>query len=263
MAIALHSGTAPDTDDIAIRRIDLNDLRTALREGWRAFGEKRGDLLFVVLIYPVVALVAALTSANMSILPLLVPLAGGALLLGPSAASGFYELARRRQAGLDAGWSHFFDVYRISTVEPLTGLTALIGTLFLVWLAAAWMIYAATLGAVPIDGVAGFFHAVFATRAGWDMIVFGNLVGLGFAMVVLAMAVVSFPMLIDRPVGMAVALRTSLRVTLANPLTIAAWGMIVVALLVLGALPGLVGLGVVLPVLGYATWHLYTLAVVR
>ena len=89
MAIALHSGTAPDTDDIAIRRIDLNDLRTALREGWRAFGEKRGDLLFVVLIYPVVALVAALTSANMSILPLLVPLAGGALLLGPSAASGF------------------------------------------------------------------------------------------------------------------------------------------------------------------------------
>jgi uncharacterized membrane protein len=77
------------------------------------------------------------------------------------------------------------------------------------------------------------------------------------------MTVVSFPMLVDRPVGVAVALRTSLRVSLKNPVIIAVWGLIVVGLMVLGTIPALVGLAVVLPVLGYATWHLYTLAVVR
>lgn len=95
------------------------------------------------------------------------------------------------------------------------------------------------------------------------MIVIGNLVGLGFAGVVLAISVVSFPMLVDQPVGIGVAMRTSIRVARKNPVTVAVWGLIVVALLVLGSLPALVGLAVVFPVLGYATWHLYTRAVVR
>ncbi|HTH28563.1 MAG TPA: hypothetical protein VL918_08860, partial [Sphingobium sp.] len=83
------------------------------------------------------------------------------------------------------------------------------------------------------------------------------------AVLTLALSVVSFPMLVDRRVSWATAMRTSLRVTYENPITIAAWGLIVVGLLVLGALPALVGLAVVLPVLGYATWHLYTRAVER
>ena len=95
------------------------------------------------------------------------------------------------------------------------------------------------------------------------MIIVGNLVGLGFAILTLAMTVVSFPMLVDQPVGLRVALRTSFRVTWKNPVTIMVWGLIVVALLVLGSIPVFVGLAVVLPVLGYATWHLYTRAVVR
>jgi uncharacterized membrane protein len=95
------------------------------------------------------------------------------------------------------------------------------------------------------------------------MIAVGNLVGLGFAVVVLAISVVSFPMLVDQPVGIGVAMRTSVRVALKNPVTVAVWGLLVVGLLVLGALPALVGLAVVFPVLGYATWHLYTRAVVR
>ena len=95
------------------------------------------------------------------------------------------------------------------------------------------------------------------------VIVVGNLVGLCFAMLVLAIGVVSFPMLVDRPVGIGVAMRTSVRVTRKNPVIVAVWGLIVVGLLVLGCLPALVGLAVVFPVLGYASWHLYTRAVVR
>jgi uncharacterized membrane protein len=116
---------------------------------------------------------------------------------------------------------------------------------------------------VPITDPIAFARAVVSTPAGWQMMIVGNLVGLGFAVLTLAMTVISFPMLIDRPVGLAVAIRTSVRVTAKNPVTVAIWGLSVVALLVLGSIPAFVGLGVVLPVLGYATWHLYDLAVVR
>lgn len=95
------------------------------------------------------------------------------------------------------------------------------------------------------------------------MIVVGNLVGLVFALLTLATSVVSFPMIVDRPVSWITAARTSFRVAWHNPITIAVWGLIVVGLLVLGSLPALVGLAVVLPVLGYATWHLYTRALIH
>ena len=255
-------------EDVEIRTIGLEDLRIALRQGWDDFLNKRGDLLFLGFIYPAVALLAALVTSNSSVLPLAVPVAAGAILMGPAAASGFYELARRKELGLESGWRHFFDAQRGPAADSLMTLTAMLGLLFLVWIMAAWMIVLATMGTVSMGTVSsgtaeGFLQTVFSTRIGWEMMVAGNLVGLGFAILALAMSVVSFPMLVDRPVGVRVALRTSLRVTAKNPVTIAAWGLVVGTLLVLGALPALVGLGVVLPVLGYATWHLYTRAVVR
>ena len=138
--------------------------------------------------------------------------------------------------------------------------------LFALWICAAWLIYLVTLGSTepnPPRSVSVFLQSVFTTSRGWEMVIIGNLVGLGFAILTLTISVISFPMLVDRPVPLATAVRTSWRVTRANPVTIATWGLIVVGLLVLGSLPALVGLAVVLPVLGYATWHLYRHAVVR
>jgi uncharacterized membrane protein len=89
----------------------------------------------------------------------------------------------------------------------------------------------------------------------------GNLLGFFFALVVLAISVVSFPMLVDRPVKAGTAVRTSVRAVMENPVTMAAWGLIVALLLVAGALPFFFGLAVVFPVLGHATWHLYRKAV--
>jgi uncharacterized membrane protein len=75
--------------------------------------------------------------------------------------------------------------------------------------------------------------------------------------VALAISVVSIPLLLDRDVGLAVAVQTSVRAVLTNPLTMLLWGLIVAALLVLGSLPAFVGLAIVMPVLGHSTWHLY------
>lgn len=244
----------------------MQDLRIALRQGWEDFLAKRGDLLFIGFIYPVVIVFVILWASQMPLLPLLFPLLAGSVLFGPALASGFYELARRREAGLDSRWRHFLDVVRGPAFPALFDLTSVTAMLFLGWMVVAWFIYYSTVGQIGPDVIASpaaFLQAVFGTAEGWQMIIIGNLVGLAFAVVTLAVSVVSFPMIIDKRVNWGIALRTSFRVAWNNPVTVAAWGLIVVALLLLGALPGLVGLAVVFPVLGYATWHLYTRAVVR
>src|SRR3546814_11774980 len=105
MAMAHPSQAASAGKDISVRTITFDDLRIALRQGWDDFLAKRGDLLFIGFIYPIIVALAIMSASQMSILPLIFPLVAGALLLGPAFASGFYELARRREAGLDARWS--------------------------------------------------------------------------------------------------------------------------------------------------------------
>jgi uncharacterized membrane protein len=110
--------------------------------------------------------------------------------------------------------------------------------------------------AVPAS-VIGFATEVLTTPAGWTLIVVGIAVGFLFAALVLTISVVSFPLLLDRDVGPTMAVVTSVRAVVANPVPMAAWGCIVAAGLVVGSLPLFVGLAVVVPVLGHATWHLY------
>ena len=95
------------------------------------------------------------------------------------------------------------------------------------------------------------------TAKGTQLIIVGNVIGFVFAALVLVISVVSFPMLVDRDVSAGTAVRTSVRAAIENPIPIALWGLIVAVGLLLGALPFLLGLAIVLPILGHATWHLY------
>ena len=108
-----------------------------------------------------------------------------------------------------------------------------------------------------------FLQDVLTTDRGWTLIVVGVLVGFCFAALALAISVVSFPLMLDRDLGLVPALDASLRVTRANPLAVAFWGLIVAVALVLGSLPLFFGLAVVMPVLGHATWRLYRKAIER
>ena len=121
-----------------------------------------------------------------------------------------------------------------------------------------------TLGAEHPGGLNDFVQRLFATPRGWAMIVLGNLAGFGFAVAALTLSVTSFPMVVDKPgVDPVTAVETSMSAVRENTGVMAAWGLRVAGLLVLGALPAFLGLAVVLPVLGYATWHLYTRVVER
>jgi len=258
------SPDAIDTEALpAVRRIEPAQLRRALRLGWDDFLAKRGDLLFVGVLYPLVGLLVAVVTVGDRLLPLFFPLVAGLSILGPLVAAGFYEIARRRAEGDEAGWSHFMDPLQPGRRHGVLAIGAMLIVLFFGWLLIAWTLYEATLGRLQPQGVEGFLRALFTTPEGWTLIVLGNAAGAVIAALTLALTVVSVPMAVDKPVSGVAAVRTSIRAVSANPGVMLRWGLIVAALLVAGTIPLFIGLAVVLPVLGYATWHLYDMLVER
>ena len=262
MAVTETFSAPSETPDIPVRTITTSDLREVLSEGYRDFLDRRGDLIVVGLIYPIIGFVAAALALGGDLIPLFFPIAAGIGLLGPVAAIGFYELARRREAGLDASWRHFLDVTKRPGWDSIMAVTGILLVIFFVWVATAWVLYAAFIDTPP-ESVSYFVERLLITQGGWQLIVVGNLVGIAFAVLVLVLSVVSMPMLVDCDVGARTAIATSIRAVMANKREMLLWGIIVAALLVLGSIPAFVGLAFVLPWLGYSTWHLYTRLVDR
>uniref|UniRef100_A0A9E8CN59 DUF2189 domain-containing protein n=1 Tax=Bosea sp. NBC_00436 TaxID=2969620 RepID=A0A9E8CN59_9HYPH len=253
-------GTVHDIVSISqprIKTITTRDLLEALRRGWEDFLAQPSHLVFIAVIYPVAGILLAQLTVSYNIFPLLFPLLAGFALIGPFAAIGLYEISRRREKGLDSSWVHAFEVLRSPSIRQILMLGAMLTGLFLAWLFSAWFLYRGILG-LPADvSTADFLRAVFTTADGWIMIVIGNSLGLLFAILAFSISVVSFPLIIDRHVDASTAIRTSIAAVEANPRVMMYWGLMVTGLLVLGCLPVLVGLIVVMPVLGHATWHLY------
>lgn len=246
-----------------VRRISPRDVADALRAGFDDFWAMPTHVVFLCLMYPLVGLVLGRIVFGYDVLPLLFPLAAGFALVGPFAALGLYELSRRREAGLDTGWKHAFDVVRSPSFPAIVALGLLLVLIFLVWIAVANAIYVATFGYAPAASMPQFVERLFNTPEGWRLILIGNGVGFLFALLVLVISVVSFPLLLDRPVGPAAAILTSVRAVLKNPLTMLLWGLIVALALIAGSIPLFFGLAVAMPILGHATWHLYRRVVVQ
>jgi uncharacterized membrane protein len=246
-----------------VRRIGADDCFLALKEGLDDFFATATYPIFVGLFYAVAGVALFAMTSFGSALQLAFPLAAGFAILGPFVAIGLYEMSRRRERGLAVRGRDAFTVLRSPALASILGFGLLLLAIFAAWIFAAELIYVWLYGPNPPAAAIPFLHDVLATGRGWTLIVIGVVVGFCFAALALAISVVSFPLMLDRDLGLVPALEVSLRVTRANPVAVGLWGLIVAAALVLGSIPLFFGLAVVLPVLGHATWRFYRRAIER
>ena len=246
-----------------IEKISPADLKEVLLKGLEDFKEKPTHLVILAIIYPLAMLVAVNVAAGYELLPLVFPLVSGFALIGPVAAVGLYDMSRQREEGHDITWEHAFTIFSSHNIFAIVKLSILLGVIYFTWLGTAYAMYRLNFGDAVPTSISEFVWQVLTTPAGWTLIIVGCGVGFVFALVVLAISAVSFPLLVDRNVGTVAAIQTSVHAFMANPVTMTIWGLIVAILLVIGTVPLFVGLAVIMPVLGHATWHLYRKVVVH
>jgi uncharacterized membrane protein len=253
----LITGAGASPAEPIVRKIGFADLKDAVAKGIGDFAAMPTHVVFLAIIYPLVGVFLARLAFGYDVLPLLFPLVAGFALIGPFAAIGLYELSRLREQGLDVTWARAFGVLLCPSLGSIAALGMILMIVFVIWLAAAMWLYQSLFGRAAPESIGRFLNDVFTTSEGWILIVAGNGIGFLFAAFVLTISVVSFPLLLDRDVDAMAAIRTSVRVVLVNPLTMAAWGLFVAVAVVIGSLPFFVGLAVVVPLLAHSTWHLY------
>ena len=255
--ISQFDGVLERTDQLRVKTVHPRELIDVLIKGLSDFKAMPTHIIFLCLIYPVVIAIFARVYAGYEVLPLIFPLLAGYTLIGPLVATGMYELSRRREKGIDTSRKKAFHVLQRHATRSIGLLGILLTAIYLIWLYVALFIWDANFNNVSPSTIAEFASLVIFTAAGHNLILIGSSTGFAFAIVVLSLSVISFPMLMDRDVSISLAIKTSIIAVLKNPITMGIWGVIVVATLFLGALPLFVGLSVALPVLGHSTWQLY------
>lgn len=192
-------------------------------------------------------------------LPFLVyPLAAGFALVAPFMAASFYAVSRVRERGERVTWRGIFHAVRASASTDLGWMALVTGFSLFIWLDIAAFLFFGFLGFSGIfASLPDLVRMIFATPSGLMFLVVGHIVGAAIAFAVFSITVTSVPMLFDREVDFVTAMIASVRVVAANPVTMMVWCATIAALIGLSLLSGLLGLFVVLPVLGHASWHLY------
>ncbi len=187
---------------------------------------------------------------------ILLPALAGFMVMGPAIAVGLYEksllLAQGHRPKL-------VDMVLVHARSP--GQILFIGVVLMLvvmlWLRAAFLLYALFFGMIPFAGFDQVLTTMFTTPQGWGLLVVGSATGGLFAAFSFAISAFSIPMLMHERKDALTAMGVSMAMAWSNKRLAIVWGAIVIALFALSLLTALVGLIVVFPILGHATWHAY------
>ena len=248
---ATPEGYVPD-----IQTITIQDIWESLRLGWQDFTSAPSFGFFFSAVYVLggiaMVYILAVTGKTWAVLPIVV----GFPLIGPFAAVGPYEVSRRLQKGEPLDWGEILGVVFREKDRQMPSIAAIILIFFLFWNFLAHMIFALFMGLSVMTNVSSSFD-VYLTSNGLSMLAVGSVVGGILAFLLFSITVICLPLLLDREVDFVTAMITSFNAVLQNFVPMMVWAAVIVVLLVIGMLPAFLGLLVILPLLGHATWHLY------
>jgi len=251
----------PRSEAVAVASIGFADLRIALARGWQDFKRAPRFGLFFGAVYALGGWLLVLSFVSLRLPWMAYPLVIGFALIGPFVATGLYEVSRRLEQDQPLTWPSVLGVVVAQHRRELGWMAFVMLFIFWIWMYQIRTLVAVFFGFQGFATFSGFLEAVLTTPNGWLFLLVGHGVGAIISLVLFALTVISCPLLLDRDVDVVTAMLTSIRAVVRSPLVMIAWGVFVVVSVVLAALSAFVGLLVVLPVLGHATWHLYRRAV--
>jgi len=254
----MHDAVYVDSrSSAAIRHVEMDRPWRWLAAGWRDLMAAPATSLAFGVVFALAgyAITAGLFAAG--VFYLVLPMMAGFLIIGPFAATGFYEISRQRQAGSRASLGQVFGAWRRNPSQiALMGVALLLILIF--WARIAAMIFMLYYGIGNVPSVDKLLVETFLQPSSIPFLIFGTAVGGVLAAATFAISAVSIPMLIDRPGSNVIdAIVTSVRAVVANTRAMALWGLLIVLFTAAGLMTLYLGLIVVLPLIGHATWHAY------
>ena len=257
-------GPAPSPGNLSmpgIRVVEIEDIKQALKAGVADFMAAPLFGLFFGGICAVVGLLILVSLSKAGVPWMIIPLAVGFPLVGPFMAAGLYEVSRRRSAGTPLKWRDILFVMFYQRERQFAYVGIMVLCIFWIWVFAGRILFALFIGSHHFAGMAALAETLLTTSQGLGFLAIGTGLGAILAFVLFASTVITMPMLVDRDIDIITAIITSFNTVFKNPKAMIAWGIIVAALVIIALTPAFLGLIVVLPILGHATWHLYKRAI--
>ncbi|WP_112321006.1 DUF2189 domain-containing protein [Oceanibium sediminis] len=251
----MNQTAAPDRAP-EIGTITQQDLRAALAAGWRDFRAAPVFGLAIGAVFSVIGIVIYLQLAVWGSSYWALPLMAGFPLIGPFAAVGLYEVSRQLEAGGKPDAARVLSVILGESRRQIPSLAFVALFLFLFWVYMAHLIFALSFGLKPLTNILSSTDLLMTTE-GATMLITGTLVGGALAGLLFAITVISVPMLVEREIDVVTAMVTSFQAVAENPRVMLTWGAIIAVLSALAMAPFFLGMLVIFPVLGHASWHLY------
>jgi len=260
-----NSGPVTSPDNLKmpeIRSVEITDVADALKAGLADFFAAPLYGLFFGSVCAALGLLMLVSVSKFGVPWMIIPIAVGFPLVGPFMAAGLYEVSRRRSAGNPLRWREILFLMFYQRERQFAYVGILVLCIFWIWMFVGRILFALFIGSHHFAGMTAFAATILTTSHGLGFLAVGSVLGAILAFVLFASTVITMPMLVERDVDIITAIITSFNTVYASPFAMIGWGIVVTALVILAMLPAFLGLVVVLPVLGHATWHLYKRAIV-